>query len=84
MKQYEGLAASSGIGIGKAWIFTPQNPAIDDAPSTDTAAAWEAFRAAQKRVDAHLEALYARVLEKQGEDEAAKLRAALTRLAEAG
>lgn len=71
MKQYEGLAASSGIGIGKAWVFTPQNPGIDENPTTDPAAAWEAFRAAQKRVDAHLEALYERVLEKQGEDEAA-------------
>ncbi|MDO5091698.1 MAG: phosphoenolpyruvate--protein phosphotransferase [Cardiobacteriaceae bacterium] len=71
MKQYEGLAASSGIGIGKAWIFTPQNPVVDDTPATDPDAELAAFQAAQQRVDAHLEKLYERVLAEQGEDEAA-------------
>ena len=71
MRNYDGLAASSGIGIGKAWIFTPQNPVVDSTPAADPEAELAAFRAAQQRVDAHLEALYERVLAEQGEDEAA-------------
>ena len=73
MKNYEGLAASPGIAIGQAWIFRPQTPNIDTRSITEDEikSEYRAFRNAQAKVDAHLEALYNRVLEKQGEHEAA-------------
>lgn len=73
MKNYEGLAASPGIAIGQAWIFRPQTPNIDTRTISDAEVKneYRAFRNAQAKVDAHLEALYNRVLEKQGEHEAA-------------
>ena len=73
MKNYEGLAASPGIAIGQAWIFRPQTPNIDTRTISDAEVKneYRAFRNAQAKVDAHLEGLYNRVLEKQGEHEAA-------------
>ena len=73
MKNYEGLAASPGIAIGQAWIFRPQTPNIDtrSIAEDEIKSEYRAFRNAQAKVDAHLEALYNRVLEKQGEHEAA-------------
>lgn len=73
MKNYEGLAASPGIAIGQAWIFRPQTPNIDTRTIAEDEIKneYRAFRNAQAKVDAHLEALYNRVLEKQGEHEAA-------------
>ena len=73
MKNHEGLAASPGIAIGQAWIFRPQIPNIDTRTISDAEVKneYRAFRNAQAKVDAHLEALYNRVLEKQGEHEAA-------------
>ncbi|MDO4643350.1 MAG: phosphoenolpyruvate--protein phosphotransferase [Cardiobacteriaceae bacterium] len=73
MKAFEGLAASPGIAIGQAWIFRPQTPNIDTRSISEEEVKTEfrAFRNAQTKVDAHLEALYNRVLEKQGEHEAA-------------
>ena len=73
MKNYEGLAASPGIAIGQAWIFRPQTPNIDTRTiaEDEIKSEYRAFRNAQAKVDAHLEALYNRVLEKQGEHEAA-------------
>ena len=73
MKNHEGLAASPGIAIGQAWIFRPQTPNIDTRTISDAEVKneYRAFRNAQAKVDAHLEALYNRVLEKQGEHEAA-------------
>lgn len=69
-KQFKGLAASPGIAAGKAWIFVPQNPAINCEATTDAQAEIAAFRAAQDKVQAHLENLYAKVLASQGEEEA--------------
>ena len=73
MKAYEGLAASPGIAIGQAWIFRPQTPNIDTRTISEDEVKneYRAFRNAQAKVDAHLEGLYNRVLEKQGEHEAA-------------
>lgn len=73
MKNHEGLAASPGIAIGQAWIFRPQIPNIDTRTISDAEVKneYRAFRNAQAKVDAHLEGLYNRVLEKQGEHEAA-------------
>ncbi len=73
MKNYEGLAASPGIAIGQAWIFRPQTPNIDTRTiaEDEIKSEYRAFRNAQAKVDAHLEGLYNRVLEKQGEHEAA-------------
>ena len=73
MKNHEGLAASPGIAIGQAWIFRPQTPNIDTRTISEDEIKneYRAFRNAQAKVDAHLEALYNRVLEKQGEHEAA-------------
>ena len=73
MKNHEGLAASPGIAIGQAWIFRPQIPNFDSRTISDAEVKneYRAFRNAQAKVDAHLEALYNRVLEKQGEHEAA-------------
>ena len=73
MKAYEGLAASPGIAIGQAWIFRPQTPNIDTRTigEDEVKNEYRAFRNAQAKVDAHLEGLYNRVLEKQGEHEAA-------------
>ena len=73
MKNHEGLAASPGIAIGQAWIFRPQTPNIDTRTIAEDEIKneYRAFRNAQAKVDAHLEALYNRVLEKQGEHEAA-------------
>ena len=73
MKAYEGLAASPGIAIGQAWIFRPQTPNIDTRTISEDEVKneYRAFRTAQAKVDAHLEGLYNRVLEKQGEHEAA-------------
>ena len=73
MKNYEGLAASPGIAIGQAWIFRPQTPNIDTRTISEDEVKneYRAFRNAQAKVDAHLEGLYNRVLEKQGEHEAA-------------
>lgn len=73
MKNHEGLAASPGIAIGQAWIFRPQTPNIDTRTiaEDEIKSEYRAFRNAQAKVDAHLEALYNRVLEKQGEHEAA-------------
>ena len=73
MKEYKGLGASTGIATGQAWIFSPQTPNIDNrrigADEGDGEIA--AFKAARAKVDEHLAALYQRVLEKQGEHEAA-------------
>ena len=73
MKAYEGLAASPGIAIGQAWIFRPQTPNIDTRTISEDEVKneYRAFRNAQAKVDAHLEGLSNRVLEKQGEHEAA-------------
>lgn len=73
MNEYKGLAASPGIAMGQAWIFSPQSPNIDarTIKADEVLGEIEAFFAARKKVDAHLEALYNRVLEKQGEHEAA-------------
>lgn len=73
MKEFEGLAASPGIAIGQAWIFRPQIPNIDTRTISETEVKQEiqAFFNARGKVDEHLEALYNRVLEKQGEHEAA-------------
>ena len=73
MKEYKGLGASTGIATGQAWIFSPQTPNIDNRRIGVDEGDGEiaAFRAARAKVDEHLAALYQRVLEKQGEHEAA-------------
>ncbi|MDO4435718.1 MAG: phosphoenolpyruvate--protein phosphotransferase [Cardiobacteriaceae bacterium] len=73
MVTHKGLGASAGIATGQAWIFAPQAANIDTRTIGDDEIAMqiEAFYQARSRVDAHLEALYNRVLEKQGEHEAA-------------
>lgn len=70
--QYQGLAASPGVAIGNAWLFIPQTPKVNQERISDDAVAEEiaAFKTAQDKVEAHLQALYQSVLEKQGEEEA--------------
>lgn len=72
MKEYKGLGASTGIAMGQAWIFSPQTPNIDARiiGEDETEKEVQAFFKAREKVDAHLEALFNRVLEKQGEHEA--------------
>ena len=73
MKEHKGLGASTGIATGQAWIFAPQTPNIDNRTiaATEVDGEIQAFLDARARVDEHLATLYQRVLEKQGEHDAA-------------
>ena len=73
MKEHKGLGASTGIATGQAWIFAPQTPNIDNRTiaATEVDGEIQAFLNARARVDEHLATLYQRVLEKQGEHDAA-------------
>lgn len=67
-----GLKASPGVAIGRAWIFAPKTPIIQMQAITDSQIDSEiqAFKNAQDQVEAHLQGLYERVLKAQGETEA--------------
>ena len=71
--QFKGLAASPGVAIGNAWLFLPQTPTVEtkSISAEDVQREIEAFKAAQAKVEAHLQRLYKKVLAKQGENEAA-------------
>ncbi len=71
-KQYQGLAASPGIAIGKAWTFHSAEAKIDTAAidNNEIDSELAAFRHAQEKVETHLKQLYQQVFDAQGEKEA--------------
>lgn len=73
MNIIQGLVASGGYAEGKAWHFSPQSINIDSRQihADEVESEFQAFLTARERVDAHLEALYQQVLQRQGEEDAA-------------
>lgn len=68
--KFKGLAASPGIAKGEVWRFVAQEITVDEALCSQPELAHDGFKNAQDKVEAHLKALYERVLEAQGEEEA--------------
>lgn len=72
VREFEGLAGSSGVAFGKAWIFEAAELKINHHPivKAQIESEKQLLKQAQEKVDAYLKSIYQSVLESQGEEEA--------------
>lgn len=71
MRQYRGLPASEGIGIGPAWIYRPAHLVVERYTVADPAAEWDRLQTALSMARVQLQALEERARVTLSPEEAA-------------